>query len=560
VSPSRWLGSRTGRLTGTLAALVLVAVAVLAWSGYRAAEEWQRSSASLVERRAAEMADTLVTAFNRDMRAVQTAILDGREWDSSSLESPYEVNDLIAGAFARYPYPELFFAWRASTPGILLFVRSDRMPAWLPAAVAHRDRYPVEIVVNPTIANDLLERVEGDVRARRKHSVFEIDIAGTRYQAVTRILYSGTTRVDSAGGLGFLVNLAWVRDHYFPAITSQVTRVVRSADGLDARITDEEAHPVPGHEQVAAEGLSVARSFPLFFFEPSLVALDPPEDLRRRMWSVQVTAGRDPTLASAAGGARRTLMVVAAGVFAVVLGLFVTVRAARAAADVAMMRSDFVSTVTHQLKTPVSVIRQIGETFIRGRVNTPERSREYAQLLVQEGHRLSRLIDNLLAYARVTEVAAVYSFEPHNPVEVIEESMKGFNRLLTEEGFHVDVDAQTPLPAVRADRTALVLALDNLVDNAMRYSGASRQLVVALRSRGDVVDFAVTDRGKGIPPDDLARVQQRFVRGRSTNGHGSGLGLAIVHRIATDHGGQLWLESRVGSGTTATLTIPVYRS
>jgi two-component system phosphate regulon sensor histidine kinase PhoR len=558
VNPPRWLGSRNGALTGALAALVLVAVAALAWFGYRAADEWQRSSALLVERRAAEIADTLVTALTRDMRAVQTAILDGREWDSTSLESPYEVNDLIAGAFARYPYPELFFAWRASIPGTLLFARSDRMPAWLPAA-AHRDRYPVEIVVNPGIAQGLLERVARDVRARRKHSVFEIDIAGMRYQAVARVLYRGTTRVSSEGGLGFLVNLEWVRSHYFSAITSQVTRV-RAADGLDAHITDEHARPVPGHQTVFGEGIAARRPFPLFFFEPALVALDPPADLNRRMWSVQVTAGRDPTLAIAAGSARRTLTVVAAGAFAVVLGLFVAVRAARAAADVAMMRSDFVSTVTHQLKTPVSVIRQIGETLIRGRVNTQERLREYAQLLVQEGHRLSRLIENLLAYARVTEAADVYSFEPQNPVDVIEESMKGFNRLLTEEGFRVELDVPAPLPVVRADRTALVLALDNLIDNAMRYSGASRQLTVAIRSRGEAVDFAVTDLGKGIPPDDLARVQRRFVRGRSTNGHGSGLGLAIVHRIATDHGGRLRLESSVGSGTTATLTIPVHGS
>ena len=112
------------------------------------------------------------------------------------------------------------------------------------------------------------------------------------------------------------------------------------------------------------------------------------------------------------------------------------------------------------------------------------------------------------------------------------------------------------LPKIGADRTALVLALDNLVDNAMRYAGESRSLTIRVRRNSHAVDFAVADRGRGIAPEDLARVQRRFSRGRSTTGHGSGLGLAIVSRIAKDHGGDFRIDSAVDAGTTATLTIP----
>ena len=112
----------------------------------------------------------------------------------------------------------------------------------------------------------------------------------------------------------------------------------------------------------------------------------------------------------------------AASVLVVLIGLVIIVHATRAAAAVASMRSEFVSTVTHELKTPMSVIQSVGETMLRGRVSSHEQQREYAQLLVQETHRLRRLIDNLLAYARVTEVADVYSFEPLQPEQVVEDA------------------------------------------------------------------------------------------------------------------------------------------
>ena len=213
-----------------------------------------------------------------------------------------------------------------------------------------------------------------------------------------------------------------------------------------------------------------------------LTALNPPPDLPLRTWTIR-SAAADPTLALAARGARRTLVVIAAGAGALALGLFVTTRAARAVANVSEMRSDFVSTVTHELKTPVQVIRSIGETLARGRVEDGERLHEYAQLLVQEGHRLSRLIENLLAYSRVTDVAQLYSFEAQPPHAIVSEAIRGFQRLLKDGGFHLNVDVPDSLPLIKADKTSLVLALDNLIDNAMRYSGTSRELAITGRQK-----------------------------------------------------------------------------
>jgi signal transduction histidine kinase len=114
------------------------------------------------------------------------------------------------------------------------------------------------------------------------------------------------------------------------------------------------------------------------------------------------------------------------------------------------------------------------------------------------------------------------------------------------------------LPAVRADRTAIGMALDNLLDNAIRYSGPARHLSIrARRERDRRLALEVADRGEGIPADQIEQVTRRFFRGRRSEIGGSGLGLAIVSRIVADHGGEMSIESRSGAGTTVRLSLPI---
>lgn len=546
---------RNTALTSWLALFVCCGVGVLAWFGYQAANEWRRSSIGLVERRTREISDLLALALTRDMRAAQVSVLDGRDWDRASLAPPYSVNDTIAAAFARYPYPEAFFAWADTDDPPVFFARSDRRPPWLPAN-GRQDTYPVEVEKGPPAARDLFERIARDSRARAQYSTFELTIADRRYQAVARILYTDGTRERMAGVLGFVVDLDWVRRHYFSTITEQVTRIAQAGDGVTSAIVDEHDQLIVG-SAMPQRMQSGEREFLELFFDPMIVASGPPHDLIVRRWRIAVSPGPDPTLAIAAEGARHTLIVIAVAVLAVGFGLILAVSAGKAAAETAAMRADFVSTITHGLKTPVSVIRGIGETLLRGRVTTSERLHDYAQMLMQESHRLTRLIENSLAYAKVTDAADVYVFEKVDAVDLVDEALRGCQRLLAEAGIDIELDVPASLPPIAADRTSLILALDNLVDNAMRYAGPSKTITVRVRSRSSTVEIEVIDRGPGMPAGDLAHVRGRFARGRATSGHGSGLGLAIVNRIATHHGGSFRLESVIGTGTTATLIIPM---
>jgi signal transduction histidine kinase len=538
-----------------LAVLICLGLCALAWFGYRATDQWQRSAALLTDHRGYEAADLLTRALTRDMYGVQTSILNSPELNRRAFDPPYDANDLVALAFARYPYPEFFFGWTTSSGGTVMFARTDRLPAWL-RAPERADVYPVEVRRDPPQLAALRRRVESDIAASRRYSVFDTLIAGTPYQVVALLTYEGPSRERIDRIFGVAVNIEWARKHYFNDLLQEVARIAGSASALSFAVVDEQGRRVAGTLDSSSRQTVATRTFPVLFFDPVLVAVDPPADLTQRSWTVAASAAGDPTFVLAARGARRSLVVVGAGVALLALSLFATARAARASAAVAMVRADFVATVTHELKTPLSTIRAVGETLVRGRVKTEHDLTRYAHLLVREERRLTRLVNNLLAYSRVTDVTEVYSFESQDPAALVDEATQAFRRQLTDGGVRLETDVPADVPVVRADRTSIVLALDNLIDNAIRYSGESKTVTVRASAEGSNIRFDVIDQGGGIPADDLPQVRRRFVRGRTARGPGNGLGLAIVNRIAADHDGALEIRSEVGRGTTATLLIP----
>jgi signal transduction histidine kinase len=122
------------------------------------------------------------------------------------------------------------------------------------------------------------------------------------------------------------------------------------------------------------------------------------------------------------------------------------------------------------------------------------------------------------------------------------------------------VEIPADLPLIRGDRTAIGLMLDNIIDNAIRYSPARRSLLITAAQADGAIVLNVTDAGQGIPEDQLAHVTRKFFRGRNPVSNGSGLGLAIVKRIAGDHGGHLRIESTLNVGTTVSVSFPMVRS
>jgi signal transduction histidine kinase len=552
----RWRGLSSPRLAAWLAAGMCACIGLLAWFGFSATRQFQQSSRVLEQRNADEAARLLVTALAVDMRGAQTSILAASTWDDLGVDSAYELNALVAGAFARYPYPEAFFVWDARQPDddMVFYTRADRPPAWAPPASGPA-RYPVRVLASRHVAREIAGIIRRDAIRGRPFIVAEQSIGGARYQVVILLRFTDRLRQQLASARGFLVNLDWVRQYYFPQLIAQVAQIGGENRNLTRAILDERG-AVVSTTTSERPGTSVSRrTFPLAFYDPVL-ATSAATTVAPRTWTVFVNAGSDPALGLALRSAYLTLGVAALAAFALAVGLGFTVRAIRSAAELAEMRAEFMSSVTHELKTPLASIQAMSETLSRGRLRDPDAQQQYAASVTQQAKRLGRLVNNLLAHSRITDVADAYTFEPLDVEELLEASLAAFAHTLRDERHTLQVDIPPDVPPVRADRAAMELLFDNLIDNAIRHSGDIKDIQVTVRADGPAVRVAITDRGIGIAAEDLTRVTEKFVRGRNAAAGGSGLGLAIVARIVNDHGGTLAIDSSLGVGTTVTVSLP----
>jgi signal transduction histidine kinase len=536
-----------------LLVIAISTVIALALYDFRAVGQWRRSAIALANRAAYDSAVLMVTALTRDMRGAQLLVLADRDAGNLATQRPSESGSLVATAFTRFPYPESFFVWQKGDDDLVFFYRGNQKPAWARGSSEGQPHSVVVVVRNAPFGNSLLTQLKRDALIRNSYTYVQTTVGDETYQIVARLEYTDPFRDELNRITGFMVNLSWVRERYFPEIVAQVARIGRSSVTLDYAILDEKGTPVVG---TIVPDPATTFGLPLQFFDPWTVNVSQLRSTPPVVWKVRVSAANDPTVIAATRGADWTMLAVAATALILVLGFFLMAHAIQASASLGAMRADFVTTVTHNLKTPLSTIRAVADTMIRQQLE-PGTVRKYAATLVEESRRLSRLVDNSLAYARVTDVTEIYSFEQVAPAELIEDTLTGFRQQLSDGGFEVAAEIPHDLPLIRGDRTALRLVLDNLIDNAIRYSGRDGWIGVSAYRLDSRVIIEVRDRGVGIPPTEIDAVQRKFVRGSRTHTSGTGLGLTIVTRVVNDHSGHFELSSEVGTGTTAILNFPV---
>jgi signal transduction histidine kinase len=233
-------------------------------------------------------------------------------------------------------------------------------------------------------------------------------------------------------------------------------------------------------------------------------------------------------------------------------------KAIRREARVARLQSDFVAAVSHEFRSPTTTIRQMAEMLALGRVRDLTRQQEYFAMVMSEASRLQRLVETLLDFGRMEAGAERYTLTDVHVSSIVDRVLSELQPQLRETPGRLDIDGPRGA-AVRGDEAALVLALRNLVDNALKYSPPASPVSMRWQQTGRRVELSVRDRGAGNPMSEQGVIFDRFVRGRgaiSASIRGTGLGLAMVRRIATAHGGQVLVESEPGRGSTFTLTLP----
>lgn len=246
---------------------------------------------------------------------------------------------------------------------------------------------------------------------------------------------------------------------------------------------------------------------------------------------------------------------------ALLSGILLALRAAQRQIRLSQMKTDFVSNVSHELRTPLASIRVFGEFLKMGRVSEEEKIREYGEYIETESRRLTQLVNNILDFSRIESGRKTYDFEAMSPSALVHSTLRTFDIQLKQRGFSVRVEEpETQLPAVFVDGDSMAQALINLLDNAVKYSGAAHEIVIRLAHEQNFVKIGVEDHGIGLSREEQRKVFEKFYRvctGLVHESRGSGLGLSLVKHIVEAHRGRVTVESEVGRGSIFTIHLPV---
>lgn len=223
------------------------------------------------------------------------------------------------------------------------------------------------------------------------------------------------------------------------------------------------------------------------------------------------------------------------------------------------LKNDFIATVTHELKTPLSSTRVLVDTLLDGRYEEQKQAYEYLELISKENERLSHLIDNFLTFSRMERNKRAFSMIKVSPVEIANTATNAVRTKFDKAGVKFDLNISRPLPMLHADKDAMVTVLINLLDNACKYSYDNKQIELKVFAEDGSVCFAVKDNGIGMSRRVTKRIFKRFYQADSSlsrRAEGAGLGLAIVRFIVNAHKGTVSVESKAGKGSTFTIRLP----
>jgi two-component system phosphate regulon sensor histidine kinase PhoR len=354
-------------------------------------------------------------------------------------------------------------------------------------------------------------------------------------------------------GRSYLISYYAVRQHgrrYYVTmhhdtgylIRTVFPRLFRSETGKEwHNIVDEDNRRVFGPNLASAGDYVVGLRFPTTLYG----------------WRLQVAPKTAPLL-KATGRTNRFNQAALIGLsLAVILvAVALILYAAHKERRLARLKSDFIANVSHELKTPLSVIRMFGEMLLTKRVRDAAKEEQYLEMICSESERLSGLIENVLDFAAFERGKRTFEMHENDVNEIVARAIETLRYRFEHEGASVRLYTQGALPEVAVDEQAILLAVINLLDNAVKYGGSSL-VEVSVEARMDNVRIRVRDHGPGIPTNDLNRVFERFYRGAGRGKQrGSGIGLALVKYIAEAHGGRAWAENASDGGAIVAMSLP----
>jgi signal transduction histidine kinase len=547
---------RSLRLAAALAVAVAIPVTVLFYFQFRSLSNLGRSSAIVLRQLSQESADGLTKSIEDALKTphIET-LLRITQAHTEPLDLPF-IEHTYRQSLAKSGFVTRLYVWSAATDE-----HRDELLAM--------DRTHGGFYASPPETEALLARIRAFAPRKRAIVAFEMMLDGrpAYVQAQLRFVFPSRDRLTSF--VAFAVDAQQLRQDYFPALLQTKLKAWQTPTGfppLVVTVLDDQQHVIFPSGGSTATHYVDERSFPLVFFDKELIEYAalyeaPHDGSTPEEWHLRVGYGDQsiPDIIAARARPQRAMMAMLAGLIG--LGVFFVARAAAREVRVAEMKSNFVSSVSHDLKTPLALIQLFAETLELGRLKNTDRAQEYYRIINSEARKLTRLINNILDFSRIEAGLRKYKAEPTDLADLTRRVLDSLASQFRHNQFTVTSHIARDVPAVLTDPEAAEQALENLLSNAMKYSPERREIIVEVDALDGFGRVRVTDYGVGIPARFQRKIFRKFYRIQHDAGsgpQGTGLGLAIVDHIMRAHGGFVRVDSEPGRGSTFTLHFPIY--
>ncbi|HEY7791092.1 MAG TPA: HAMP domain-containing sensor histidine kinase [Vicinamibacterales bacterium] len=553
------------RLAVGLAVAVAIPVGVLFYFQFRSLSDLERASTVVLHQLSSSTANQLVKTVQEDLKRPHLDVLLRIGQSEMEPINVAAVEPMFREGLRTNPFVDAFYIWSANDPQygnkVLAFAREHPV---LPDSEGRLPTTPVAMQMTAGVPEGpfLLAEMRDLARYKRAILLYQATLNGRPTLLQFQLQFESAARGHMTSFVGFRVDLERLRHIYFPSLVSQQLRLLQVPTGFPPLVVA----VIDGRNQLvfsssgAPPGRTIdERSFPLVFFDKDLLEALRPYEPQVETWQLRTGYG-DETIAAIARartGPQVGLMAVLAAVMA--LGVFFIARAAAREVRLAELKSTFVSSVSHDLKTPLALIQLFAETLELGRLRNSERAQEYYRIINSEARKLTRLINNILDFSKTEAGLRRYKMDRLDLSAITRRVLASLDAQFQQNQFTVVTRLPETLP-VLGDEDAIGQALENLLSNAMKYSQAQREIEVDGGQADRYAYVSVRDRGIGIPPRLRRRIFRKFYRIEGEPGGGAqgcGLGLAIVDHVMRAHGGFVQVDSAPGQGSTFSLHFPI---
>ncbi|MGC4082483.1 MAG: HAMP domain-containing sensor histidine kinase [Vicinamibacterales bacterium] len=505
-----------------------------------------------------EIAEQTAHAVVADVRST----LDGPVFDTLTAVNHPQIResrlDLLAAEYREgldaYPHVERFFVWTEQTdvdvPGEVLFLGKGHENTR-----AHAPGVPAPFERDAELGREIFALAQRSAPSQQIYAARAHMGPDGVHDVFLRLFWTDARRDRFFAVLGFVVDRARVRQSFIPELHRRRLEHLLKLRGenlpFELRVRDERGEVVWGPQN--EQPLAAKVAMPMLFYPAQTMGSRLATAIEPVSWTVEVSPAHADQLLAVTP---RAYWLPVLSVLLMLVAIVVTLRAARRAASVARMQSEFVSHVSHQLKTPLSLISAATETVELDRVQSPEKVAQYLGIIRNEVSRLSALVHRILEFSSVQ--GRQLEMERVDVATLARGAVEAFEASLAGRRFAFRYEQDGPSVTVDADPAALEQVLANLLDNAVKYSGDARTITVRVGRYASGATIDVIDSGIGVAASDRTRIFERFYRGggEAHHRHGFGLGLAIARDLVEAHRGRLDLRESGPHGSTFRIWLP----